>query len=855
VLNYPNIKSGRHPLTAKLVLSGDEDTTNNSASVVVNAGFQPRTLLINEFMYAPPTGMPEWIECVNNSSDSILFSGWRISDAGTTKAAISPTNRVIVPYSYFVITTDTATFKNFYTITAPLFQASFSALNNTTADAVVLFDPTNTMIDSVMYSPSWGGTGGKSLERIDTAAASTLQNNWKTSLHPLGATPGTINSVTQKTFDVSIERISASPQFPVVGNAFTVSSMIKNIGKQNLSSLNFTLYVDANKDSVLDASEALPLVTISQFNVGESLSVAINLAPLPQGTHWIFAKISASQDDDTTNNVLFFPLTVGIPAKSIIINEVMYAPTGDMPEWVEFFNRNSNMISVSGWRISDAGATKVLVNGGSFLIPPNTFFVITADTVLLKTYFSFSVPLFQASFGALNNTTPDAVVLFDDAGRTIDSVYYRQSWGDANGQSLQRFDVFGFSSDSANWRSAVPTPGIENVIAKKDFDVEIRRISSAKIANGSRITTVIYNSGRQTAHSLAVKFFHDTNRDSIPHTDELLSSTSVATVEISDSATTSFDWNATLQGKQNIIILAEFPQDQRMSNNIGFTTITNSFAQQSLVINEMMYEPKSGNAEFVELLNRSNDSIDVSDWKLMDQPSSSGSRAVISLSKTPMIVPPNGYVVVASDSSIFTQFPSLIGRRVVVGSSLSLNNSGEDIVLVDLTNTQIDSVRYSPSWHLKNIVTSGRSLERINPSLLTTDPRNWSSSVSPGGATPGMQNSIFTSSSAAASALSLSPNPFSPDNDGFEDFLSIGYTLPSNSSRIRVRIFDATGRLVRRLATDDLSPAKGSILWNGLNDNGVKVRIGMYIVLFDALDNFGGVVRSLKDVAVVATKL
>ena len=48
---------------------------------------------------------------------------------------------------------------------------------------------------------------------------------------------------------------------------------------------------------------------------------------------------------------------------------------------------------------------------------------------------------------------------------------------------------------------------------------------------------------------------------------------------------------------------------------------------------------------------------------------------------------------------------------------------------------------------------------------------------------------------------------------------------------------------------------RGHLLWNGLDDNNRRVRIGMYIILFEALDSSGGVVHAMKDVAVVATKL
>lgn len=1121
-LNYPNISAGRHPLSAKLIVSGDEDTTNNLISHIVNAGYLSRTLLINEIMYAPTSPMPEWVEIVNNSNDSIPISGWRISDATTTRAAISPANRIILPHTYFVITTDTAAFKTFYTLSAPLFQAPFSALNNTTSDAVVLYDQTNAIVDSLMYSPSWGGSGGKSLERIDTAIASTLQSNWKTSVHPLGATPGMINSVTQKAYDAAVRSISVSPVFPVTGDNITASTTIKNIGKQNLSSLTFQLYIDSNKDSILTANEIQFQQNIAALNANDSTTIAANLPTLAQGTHWLFAKILSPLDDDTTNNIMFFPLTIGIPKQSIVINEIMYAPSGDMPEWVEcfnrstsaitvagwkisdngttkttitnstavipsqsyfivardtsfnnyysisvpvffapfsalnnttpdavvlydergavmdsvyykpnwggtnglslqrydaegnstdsanwksaeptpgtmnksvrknidvavrrvsvtpllpvvnqtitvstavvnigkqpvsnfsvefyldanndsiltsselknqqsvsslavldsavltaqftaeqsglqrvfvriiladdeeltnnagavlinigaqpqsiviteimynpqndmpewieFYNRSASSISIAGWRISDNGATKTTITNSTAVIQPQSYFVVAADSSFVN-FYSISSPLFIARFSALNNTTPDAVVLFDNQNRTMDSVYYKQSWGGSNGQSLQRFDLFGVSTDSANWRSALPSPGSENVVARKDFDIAVKSISSAKIANGTQITATLENTGRQTATSVIVNMYHDANNDSITQQSELIHAINISSLAPLNSSAVQFDWIHSLQGKQTIIVTIDYSLDERLSNNTALHTVVNGFTPQSLVINEIMYEPLSGKTEFVELFNRSTDTIDVSDWKLMDQPSASGSRTIITLSKQQRRVPPNSYIIVAGDSSIFTQFPSLVEKFVVVNNSLSLNNSGEDLVLVDLIGTQIDSVRYSPSWHLKKITTAGRSLERINPNTPSNDGRNWSSSVAKSGASPAQTNSIYIASAAVRSGITLTPNPFSPDNDGFEDFLSINYSLPTNSATIRVRIYDVTGRLVRRLAQNESTLSNGSLIWDGLDDDNRRVRIGMYIILFEAFDNFGGTVKTMKDVAVVARKL
>lgn len=1121
---YTNISAGRHPLTVTMKLQNDEDTTNNSLSTIIFVGYQPRMILINEIQYAPPSGMPEWIECVNNSDTTLSLSDWKISDAGANKAPLLPAGRIIPKQTYFIVTTDTSALKTFYTISVPLFQASFSALNNSSSDAVVLYGPYNTTIDSVFYSPSWGGSAGKSLERIDTALSSNLQANWKQSKHPQGATPGFINSWTQKNYDLEITNIIFHPTFPVSGNTISAEIQIKNIGKQPMTNAATKVYLDANKDSLHTESEKIDEKNISQLNPNDSTTVSITLPSLTQGIHQIIATVTALSDEDTSNNIIMSLLTIGISPQSIIINEIMYAPNGDMPEWIECYNKSASAINISQWKISDAGTTKALLSGGIATIPSQSYFVVTTDTAALKNYFQFSAPLFEAKFGTLNNTTPDAVVLYDDRGAQIDSIYYKPNWGGTNGNSLQRFDLLGSSVDSSNWRStnptpgksntfvrknfdaaiktisispqnplvnqqvsiiatiqnvgyqtvtafsvefyvdengdsliaqsemraqqsvaalaplssvevsaqtvmkasgkqfvfvkiifasdeatsnniasfpvtvgvapksivvseimynpqneipewielynttsqtislsgwkisdagttkgalvntsasvaahsycivttdssflnyyvtsvpvykaafstlnnttpdavvvfdnlnrtmdsvyylpawggtngnslqrfdffspstdstnwisATPSPGMENAVGKKDYDVRISSVLTTKLSTGFSIDVAIRNIGRTTAKDVTLKLYADSNADSLAQNNEQFFSSTLDSLSADSSYVFTYHWNISSPGKHLFIVQADFTQDENNTNNAFFGFVNNSFPEKSLIINEILYEPSSGNPEFVELFNPGNDSLDISNWMLMDQPSSSGSRAKILLSPVSKFIRAKAFLTIATDSSIYLRFPLLLNQpNVLFNSSLNLSNSGEDLILVDLTGTQIDSVRYSPLWHLKNISTQNRSLERINPLGNSNDSRNWSSCVAPMLATPGSANSIYTASVAATTALTLSPNPFSPDNDGFEDFLTVSYALPTNSSIIRIRIYDVNGRLVRRLANSEPSASTGTIIWNGLDDDGVRVRIGMYIILFEALDNFGGIVRSLKDVAVVAGKL
>lgn len=187
---------------------------------------------------------------------------------------------------------------------------------------------------------------------------------------------------------------------------------------------------------------------------------------------------------------------------------------------------------------------------------------------------------------------------------------------------------------------------------------------------------------------------------------------------------------------------------------------------------------------------------------------------------------------------------------------MGLSNSGELIRLKDLKGCTVDSVFYSPDWNNRNInITKNKSLERINPQLNGNLPQNWSTCVNPAGATPGKQNSIYTTNENKSAGISVSPNPFSPDNDGFEDFSIINYKLTQAVSQIRIKIFDSRGRLARTLANNQPSASNGSIVFDGLGDDGQPLRMGIYIIFLEALNSNTGVLEDLKTVVVIARKL
>lgn len=65
------------------------------------------------------------------------------------------------------------------------------------------------------------------------------------------------------------------------------------------------------------------------------------------------------------------------------------------------------------------------------------------------------------------------------------------------------------------------------------------------------------------------------------------------------------------------------------------------------------------------------------------------------------------------------------------------------------------------------------------------------------------------------------PNPFNPET-------TIAYDLPAGSARVRLSVFDHSGRVVRTLVDGDQSGGRYEVEWNGKNDRGNAVASGVY---------------------------
>lgn len=153
----------------------------------------------------------------------------------------------------------------------------------------------------------------------------------------------------------------------------------------------------------------------------------------------------------------------------------------------------------------------------------------------------------------------------------------------------------------------------------------------------------------------------------------------------------------------------------------------------SVIINEMMYNPGSGNQadEFLELYNTTASPVNLDGWCFTQ-----GISICFSSSD---VIAAHGYLVISPDPAQYGITYDLTTDNVYSGN---LSNGGETLTLKDESNTTIDSVTYEDSspWPTSPDG-NGPSLELKNPSMDGSQVASWGASLNAGG-TPAAQNSL-----------------------------------------------------------------------------------------------------------------
>ncbi|MFZ6032217.1 MAG: lamin tail domain-containing protein [Melioribacter sp.] len=720
ILNYDSLFRISKPVDLEILFYSvyDEDATNNCYYVDIIPGYLPGSLLINEIMFYPSDEMPEWIELYNNSESIIYLNEFTVNDRYTNVSVIKIDSSFVKPREYLIIAADSSFFE-YYDVEANVAVTGLPVLNND-SDAVVIKDARGVTIDSVFYHPSGVKKAGVSYEKRSAELESNDSLNWKFSRDSSGATPGRKNSVCLNRRDLAVGRICFDKDYAKSDDPVRICCDVINKGTENAN--NFIVEIFAAKNGAYELLERFIYDLLSPF---DTVTICTEEKYPAQDNSDLMAKIIYLYDEDITDNERKSKLTFGYKKGALVINEIMYNPSGNEPEWIEIFNATENEINLKNWVLSDIipePGRQIKVNEDIY-ITPFQYLVLCPEGY--NKYPEGAVPL--SEFLLLNNAE-DGVVIYDPYGNDIDSVYYKSGWGGKRGISLEKISPYVDGSDSANWSLSLSpagsTPSAENSI-------------------------------------------------------------------------------------------------------VNLPAIEN----RQIVINEILYDPAESNSEFIELFNNSDENLQVGGLSIEGH---NDFRFVNELT----VISPGEYFLLANDSALIDYYGT--EAKLFVDKSFSLPNEGAVIKLVDFYGNLIDSLRYNPEWHSPLINnTKNKSLERINPFISSTDENNWSTSVNSRGVTPGRENSIYTKGTDAEEEVTIYPNPFSPDGDGYEDFTTITIKLNNKIGLVRIRIFDSKGRPVKTLEKSRPAGPETVIVYDGLDDNYKHLRTGIYILLIEVIDEYG----------------
>lgn len=103
-------------------------------------------------------------------------------------------------------------------------------------------------------------------------------------------------------------------------------------------------------------------------------------------------------------------------------------------------------------------------------------------------------------------------------------------------------------------------------------------------------------------------------------------------------------------------------------------------------------------------------------------------------------------------------------------------------------------------------------------------------------------------------SFEVSQSPFSPYGGGRYSESIISYSVTSASS-VSLKIYDVNGRMVRTLMDTQIIPSQGLVAWDGKDDNGDIVPVGIYICYIEAVEGSTGKLTRDKKTIVVGKRL
>jgi PKD repeat protein len=372
--------------------------------------------------------------------------------------------------------------------------------------------------------------------------------------------------------------------------------------------------------------------------------------------------------------------TVDTTHSNLVITEIYYNPpeTGtDSLEFIEIYNNGLNTANLTGYTLSSA----VDYTFGSISLNPSEYLLIAYNpTAMMNT---FGVGALQWT-GGLNNDG-ELLLLKDNAGNTVDSVFFDDAapWPtapDGTGPSVMLCDPNADNAIGSNWQAS------QHFVVNNGGGIPIFATPG--------YTECVY----PPVADFTVNFTEITAGESVSFTD------------LSTNNPTSWSWiftgglpsSSILQnpvityntaGIYDVQLMATNASGNNTMFKTGYITVSEPFTG-TLMVTEIMQNPSAvldGAGEWFEVYNPTASPVNMNGWTIKDDGTD------IHVISGSLIVPAGGFAVLGINSSSAANGGYTCNYQY---STFFLGNSGDEVVLLDPSNVEIDRVVYDggPTW-------------------------------------------------------------------------------------------------------------------------------------------------------------
>ena len=481
----------------------------------------------------------------------------------------------------------------------------------------------------------------------------------------------------------------------------------------------------------------------------------LEIAPIRSVNNWTLPESDRSP---------VFVITEEAEPGDIVINEFFYrvpiewrTPEFDRPRYIELYNNSDKIISLSNWTFNN----EVFAGNSALAIEPDQLVVITRGEPVFIDRFGDRGYHEADNFPTLPLTTQSEIVLRNQDGMTVDSLFYTASGWGGNGVALERRDPNAPTHFVENWGESpnplLGTPGEPNEVEPDTeppvwemltflSSAELLLVFDERIDESTASDPATYSISPDVPVDQIV---HDVNEVRLLLTEDLIDNQfyDVTIENISDI------FGNSIESETRSIQFLEFADPE----------------PQELVINEILFRRLTSDShQFIEIFNRTDDNFNLSGWTLSD---ATGSSTI-----------PAGATLAANDFIVFTgseAFAATSEKIIRVPGFRSYNTTIQDaVILRDDDGVTIDSLTYQPAWAGNE---PGVSLERKDPGAISIDPANWAPSTAEGGSTPAAQNSVFEIDETAPEIIFA--NLFHPDSVEvrFSEYVNLGQAVQKSA--------------------------------------------------------------------------